>query len=121
MNGGVSEEKIVFLENNKNSSIQKTLAEKRRKLLKAVMDTAILSEMTNRSAMGVPEIITFFKKKYSIQLSAVTIYPVIRKLEKNGHIKRIPRRKKKTYVLTPSGEETLKRMQQKLDSFQMNC
>jgi DNA-binding PadR family transcriptional regulator len=38
------------------------------------------------------------------------VYPVLYALERDGNIKRLPNRRKKLYVLTNKGEETIKNM-----------
>jgi DNA-binding PadR family transcriptional regulator len=69
-----------------------------------------MSQLSERGVLSATNIISVFKKRYNIQLSAGTVYPVLYALEREGNIRRLPNRRKKFYVLTSKGEETIKNM-----------
>jgi hypothetical protein len=52
------------------------------------------------------------QKRHNIQLSAGTVYPVLYALERDGNIRRLPNRRKKLYVLTSKGKETINSLQE---------
>ena len=69
-----------------------------------------MAQLSERGVLSATNIISIFKKRYDIQLSAGTVYPVLYVLEKDGNIKRLPNRRKKLYVLTSKGKKTIKNM-----------
>jgi DNA-binding PadR family transcriptional regulator len=87
------------------------LVETRKRILKAVLAPAILAQLAERRFLSATNIISVFKKRWNIQLSSGTVYPVLYALERDGTIKRLPNRRKKLYVLTSKGKETIKNMQ----------
>ena len=74
--------------------------------------------MSQRTAINVTSIITYFEEKFNIQISPGTIYPIFKKLEKKGYIKKLPNRTKTLYVLTGSGRTMLMNIQYNLDEVQ---
>jgi len=84
--------------------------ETRKRILRAVLAPAILAQLAERRFLSATNIILIFKKRCNIQLSAGTVYPVLYALERDGNIKRLPNRRKKLYVLTSKGKETIKNM-----------
>lgn len=91
----------------------------KRRLLKSCLEFAILAEMSQRTIVSVPHIITFFEKNFNIHISPGTIYPVFKKLEKKKHIKRVAHNTKTLYVLTISGKTELLKIQQ--DMNELRC
>jgi DNA-binding PadR family transcriptional regulator len=67
-----------------------------------------MAQLSERTALSATNIISIFKKRYNIQLSAGTAYPVLYALEKDGNIQRLPNRRKKIYVLTNKGKAAIK-------------
>ena len=70
-----------------------------------------MAELAERNVLSATNIILVFKKRYGIQLSSGTVYPVLEALERDGNIRRLPNRKKRLYVLTAMGKETIKNLQ----------
>ncbi len=77
------------------------------KILKALLDLAILKEIDNRRVASVPFILKVLFKRHSVCISAGTIYPVFDKLEKTGYIERLPRKATKMYIITEKGRKIL--------------
>ncbi|MBN1357397.1 helix-turn-helix transcriptional regulator [Candidatus Bathyarchaeota archaeon] len=71
--------------------------------------------MSERRFLSAPNIIEVFKKRYKIQLSAGTVYPVLYALEKDGKITRLPNRRKKFYVLTNEGKATINNIRENVE------
>jgi DNA-binding PadR family transcriptional regulator len=90
---------------------QKVLRKVRKRVLKACLDVAILAELSEKKVLSATNIILFFEKRFEIQLSAGTVYPVLYALERDGKIRRLPNRRKTFYVLTSKGEEIIKDIQ----------
>ena len=89
------------------------------RILKAVLNIAILRAMEKNGTVSVPYLINFFEAKYGIHISSGTIYPVIKKLEKDCHIARLPKRQTRRYTLNVEGKKLLGRVQQDIDNFQI--
>jgi DNA-binding PadR family transcriptional regulator len=87
----------------------------RSKILKAVLDTAILKEMSHVGIASAPAIIELFAKKYSIYVSAGTIYPTFKRIESMGFIEKIPRSGTRLYTITNTGNTKLKNIQQNIE------
>jgi DNA-binding PadR family transcriptional regulator len=98
----------VLPQNSDWASAQKVILKVRKRVLTACLDVAIMSQLSERRVLSATNIISIFKKRYNIQLSAGTVYPVLYALEKDGNIRRLPNRRKKLYVLTSKGKETIK-------------
>ena len=77
-----------------------------------------MAEMAQRSAMKATDIIDFFDKKCSFQISPGTLYPILDKLEKKGYIRKLPNTAKRLYRLTDSGKSELKTLQQSMEEAQ---
>jgi DNA-binding PadR family transcriptional regulator len=97
-------------QNSDSASAQKVMRKIRKRVLTACLDVAIMAQLAERRFLSPTNIISVFQKRYNIQLSAGTVYPVLYALERDGNIKRLPNRRKKLYVLTNKGEETIKNM-----------
>jgi DNA-binding PadR family transcriptional regulator len=101
----------------KLSSIRSCIGS-RKKILKGLLDIAILNEMTHRNAISVPGIIEFFVKKYAIYISSGTAYPIFERLEKQGYIVKLPNRLTRLYSITTAGKNMLENVQQNMDELE---
>jgi len=91
----------------------------RKRVLTACLDVAIMAQLSERRFLSATNIISVFRKRYNIQLSAGTVYPVLYALERDGKIKRIPYyRAKRLFVLTSKGKEEIKYFQ--TNSYRLN-
>jgi DNA-binding PadR family transcriptional regulator len=89
------------------------------KILKAVLDIAILNEMTYRNAISVPNTIEVFMKKHFVYVSSGTIYPVFERLEKQGYIVKLPlNRFTRLYSISVTGRNMLENVQQNIDDLE---
>ena len=78
--------------------------------------------MTRTAETGIiraTDILTITKEQYGTQISTGTIYPVLKRLEKEGNIKPLPNRRKKTYVLTVKGKKAMKFFQTNANKVQV--
>jgi DNA-binding PadR family transcriptional regulator len=82
-----------------------------KRILKAVLAPAILAQLAERRFLSAANIMDVLQKSSNIRLSSGTVYPVLDALEKEGKIKRLPRRINRLYVLTSKGQETVENMQ----------
>ena len=85
------------------------------RILKAILNIAILRAIEKNAAVSVPYLIKFFENKYGIRISSGTIYPVIKKMEKDGYIARLPKRQTARYTLNVEGKKLLGSIQQDID------
>jgi DNA-binding PadR family transcriptional regulator len=76
---------------------------------------AIMAKLSERKVLSATGIISVFKKRHNIRLSAGTVYPVLYALERNGNIRRLPNRRKKFYVLTSKGKEAMENFERILE------
>ena len=74
-------------------------------------DIVVLVEISERRGLSAPDIITLFEKKYGIQMSPGTIYPLLYRMEKKKQIRLLLNRRKKLYVLADSGQKVLRKLQ----------
>ena len=75
--------------------------------IKAFLDIIILGLLNKQSICGY-ELLTGVYGRFGILLSPGTLYPLLHKLEKKGLVEGKLDRKRKNYVLTRKGLETLK-------------
>lgn len=87
----------------------------RKRVLKACLAVAIMAQLSERSVLSATNIIAILQRNFNVKLSAGTVYPILDKLEKDGKIRRVPRRIKRLYVLTPKGKENIVNMQEKIE------
>lgn len=108
-----SDEHLDILKNiNNETRIQcESSSEIKRKITLALLETAIMAEMSQRAGMTVPNIIDFVLKTSDVQISPGTIYPTLYLMEKKGKIIKLPNRRKKTYVLTEMGKKEIASLQ----------
>jgi DNA-binding PadR family transcriptional regulator len=71
-----------------------------------------MAEMSQRAVITVTSVMSLFETKFNIQISPGTIYPIFKKLEKKGYIKKLPNEVKTLYVLTDLGKSVLVNLQQ---------
>ena len=101
-------------QNSNWASAQKVILKVRKRVLTACLDVAIMAQLSERRVLSATNIISIFKKRYNIQLSAGTVYPVLYALERDGNIQRLPNRRKKLYVLTSRGKETIENFRENI-------
>ena len=94
------------------ASSDKDLLEVRKRLLKACLSVAIPALLMEIHVSSATNIITVIKKRYNIQLSPGTLYPVLHSLVRDEKIKRIPHRTRDLYLLTSKGKETIVALQE---------
>lgn len=90
-----------------SSSAEKESLEVRKRVLKAVLAPAILAVLSEMTMSSATNLIAVFKKRYGIQLSPGTVYPVLYALEKENEIKKLPHRIRNLYVITKKGKKTI--------------
>jgi hypothetical protein len=116
-----SSQDIVDASSSKSLKIElKTngdLEETKKRLLKACLIVAILKKLTQLGFVSPTIIITFFKEKYNIKLSPGTVYPVFRRMEKDGDIERLPKKTNRLFVLTKKGDRKVIYFHSNLDRF----
>lgn len=66
-----------------------------------------MSMLSEKGYMSGTKIILVIWQRCAIKLSSGTVYPVLYKLEGEGKIKRLPKRRKRLYALTAQGKEIL--------------
>lgn len=91
------------------------ISEERRKLLKACLDIAILTELTKREALSARDITNLLKINYNTLMSPGTLYPIFYRLERKGLIRELHGRRKKLFVLTYSGKKAMEDFQRHLE------
>jgi len=79
-----------------------------RRIIKTFLDIVIMKELNDGSPMSGHDVIRFIHKKHNLFMSSGTIYSLLFSLERNGLIKGQKTQRKRTYKLTPRGEENLK-------------
>ncbi len=90
---------------------EKFLYEIRKKIVMTYLPVIIMARLAEIGIIRATDIILILNEHYGIQMSPGTIYPIFQRIEKKGHIKRLPNRTKKTWVLTSKGKETIKFIQ----------
>lgn len=99
-------------QNSDWASAQKVKRKVRKRVLKGCLDVAIMAQLSERRVLSATNIISILEKRYNIQLSAGTVYPVLYALERDGKINRVPYyRAKRLFVLTSKGREEIKYFQ----------
>lgn len=79
------------------------------RLVKNFMDIVVLKELSNKSLSGY-EVIAFIHRKFNILLSSGTVYSQLYYLERKGLLQCHPSHRRRDYVLTERGRETLRAM-----------
>lgn len=86
------------------------MGELRKRLVKTLLDTLILTELRNRP-MSANEAFFFFLEKFDVWISAGTVYHYMYSMEREGLIEATLVAKNKrgrVYTLTDKGKETIK-------------
>ena len=83
------------------------LKEMQRNMIKNFLDTIILAELRNSSALSGYDIIEFIHKKFGILISSGTVYALLYSMERKGLIKSTLAQRKRVYALTDKGRETI--------------
>ena len=78
-----------------------------RRLIKSFLDVLILSELRNGPMSGY-DAISFIHNKFHLLVSSGTGYSLLYSLERDGLIEGRWNQRKRVYVLTDKGQETIK-------------
>jgi hypothetical protein len=78
-----------------------------KRIIDVYLPMIILARLLDTTVTSAPDIISLIKKRYRIQLSPGTVYPVFYNLEKNECIKVYSNRERKNYVLTSKGRDAI--------------
>lgn len=84
----------------------KIINDAKHRIIRAVLKLLIITKMSERTAMSTPNMIHAIKNEFNIQFSPGTVYPIFRKLQKEGYIEELPIGRKRMYKLTPKGTES---------------
>jgi len=76
-------------------------------MLKDFLDTIILAELKNRSALSGYDVIDFIHRKFGILISSGTVYALLYSMERNGLIKGVLHQRSRIYTLTDKGRDTI--------------
>ena len=90
--------------------------ELRKRLLKACLAPTILVLLMEKNVASATNIIAFLRKRYDIQLSAGTVYPVLYSLERDGKIRITYNRITRIYILTNKGRLLIENIQKESES-----
>lgn len=97
---------------------QDIVLETRKRILKALLPAAILELLQEVNVSSATNIIRLLKKRYNIQLSAGTVYPILYSLERKKKIKRISYRRRNLYVVTNKGKKIIDSLQVEIEDLQ---
>lgn len=78
-----------------------------RRLIKSFLDVLILAELRNGPMSGY-DVIAFIHRKFRLLVSSGTVYSLLYSLERDGLIEGSWNQRKRVYILTDRGEETIK-------------
>jgi hypothetical protein len=81
--------------------------ETRKRMILSCLVPMILNHLNTCGLISPKMLITLIKKRFNVQLSPGTVYPVFNKLEKDGFIKRIPKVRNKFYSLSSKGQNDM--------------
>jgi len=84
------------------------LEELQERIIKSFLDALVLAELRNGSAMSGYDVIAFIHRKFHRLVSSGTVYALLYSMERDGLIKGRLSGRKRVYVLTEKGEETIK-------------
>ena len=85
----------------------KTLKEMERRMVTSFLDTIILAELKNSSPLSGYDVMDFVHKKFGFLISPGTAYALLYSMERKGLIKSTLAQRKRVYVLTDKGRETI--------------
>jgi DNA-binding PadR family transcriptional regulator len=77
-----------------------------RRLIKSFLDVLVLMELRKNVLSGY-DVIEFIHNKFRMLVSSGTVYSVLYSMEREGLIKGEWNQKKRVYMLTEKGEETI--------------
>ena len=77
------------------------------RIVKSFLDLVVLIELKNKPLSGY-DVIEFVHKKFDILLSSGTVYSLVYSLERNGLIKAVWSQRRRDYMLTEKGKETIR-------------
>ena len=109
---------MLQMNQDTSSSAEKESLEVRKRVLKAVLAPAILAVLSEMTMSSATNLIAVFKKRYGIQLSPGTVYPVLYALEKENEIKKLPHRIRNLYVITKKGKKTIEDLRMEIGNLQ---
>jgi len=92
------------------------------RIVKNFMDILIMSELKG-SPMSGYDAIAFIHKKFRLLVSSGTVYSLLYSLERDGLIEGKFNNRKRVYILTEKGEETIQTIQeasQQIQTFMSN-
>jgi len=78
-----------------------------RRVIKSFLDVLILAELRKHVMSGY-DIIGFIHNKFRLLVSSGTVYSLLYSMERDGLIKGRWNQRKRVYMLTEKGEETIK-------------
>ena len=78
-----------------------------RRLIKSFLDVLILSELRNGPMSGY-DAISFIHNKFHLLVNSGTVYSLLYSLERDGLLEGRWNQRKRVYVLTDKGQETIK-------------
>lgn len=87
------------------------------RIVKNFMDILIMTELKN-SPMSGYDAISFIHKKFRLLISSGTVYSLLYSLERAGFIEGKFNNRKRVYVLTQKGEETIQEIQEASEQIQ---
>lgn len=79
----------------------------RERVIKVFMDMVVLAELRNRPVSGY-DVIGLIHKEFHLLVSSGTVYSLLYYMERNGLIEGAWTERKRVYVLTDKGKETIK-------------
>ena len=92
------------------------------RIVKNLMDLLIMTELRSNPMSGY-DVISFIHKKFRLLISSGTVYSLLYSLERDGFIEGQLNNRKRVYVLTEKGEETIQAIQessQQIQTFMAN-
>jgi len=93
-----------------------------RRLIKSFLDMLVLAELRNGPMSGY-DVIAFIHRKFRLLVSSGTVYSLLYSLERDGLIEGSWNQRKRVYMLTDQGEETIQTIldsNEKIKGFLMN-
>ena len=91
----------------------------RERTVKNFIDLLVLTELNNGHTMSGHDVVTTIHNNFHIRISPGTVYSVIYSLERNGLIEGIWNSRKRVYLLTDKGKETIKTTQKVYEKIQI--
>ncbi len=102
---------------------QKILRVVQKRILKTLLDLAILARLRRRNGISGSDVIADFQKKFCIKLSPGTVYSTLYSMERKGIIKVASNSGRRVYILTENGEKIIEDAQnvvEEIESFVTN-